>query len=70
MKSLRPGDDPLRISETPYFIKKYNELTRKMVQDNPEVVSISRCEACHTKTDTGSFSEREILIPGSGAWED
>lgn len=70
MKSLPPGDAPLRVSETPYFIKEHNELSRKMVQDNPKVVSISRCEACHTKADTGFFSEREILIPGFGAWED
>jgi len=70
MKSLRPGDAPLRVSKTPYFIKEHNELSRKMVQDNPDVVSISRCEACHTKADTGSFSEREILIPGFGGWEE
>jgi hypothetical protein len=70
MKSLRSDEALLRVSETPYFIKKHNELSRKMVQDNPEVVSISRCETCHTKADTGSFSEREILIPGFGAWED
>ncbi len=70
MKTLSPGIAPLRASETPYFIKKHNELSRKMVQDNPEVVSISRCKTCHTKADTGSFSEREILIPGFGAWDD
>ena len=70
MKSLRPGDTPLRVSETPYFIKKHNELSRKMVQDNPNVGSLSKCEACHTKADTGSFSEREIQIPGFGAWEE
>jgi len=70
MRTLRPSDAPLRASETPYLIKKHREMSRKMVQDNPKVVSISRCEVCHTKADTGSFSEREILIPGFGAWED
>ncbi|MES9830260.1 MAG: cytochrome C [Candidatus Thiodiazotropha sp.] len=70
MKTLHRDNAPLRASETPYFIKKHNQLSRKMVQDNPEVVSISRCETCHTKADTGSFSEREILIPGFGTWED
>lgn len=70
MKTLPPGNAPLRASETPYFIKKHNQLSRNMVQDNPEVVSISRCETCHTKASTGSFSEIEILIPGFGAWKD
>jgi Dihaem cytochrome c len=70
MKSLHPNQLPLRVSKTPYFIKKHNELSRKMVQDNPKVGSISNCKACHTKAEKGSFSEREILIPGFGAWED
>jgi hypothetical protein len=70
MKSLSPDDAPLRASETPYLRKKHDQLSLKMVQNNPEVVSISRCESCHTKASTGSFSEREILIPGFGAWEE
>ena len=69
MKSLRPDDAPLRAIETPYFIKKHNELSRKMVQDNPKVGSLSNCDACHTKASTGSFSESQILIPGFGGWE-
>ncbi len=70
MKSLRAEDVPLRVSQTPYLIEKHNELSRKMVQDNPKVGSLSRCGACHTKAETGSFSESEIQIPGFGAWED
>ena len=69
MKTLPLGDTPLRASETPYFIKKHNQLSRKVVQDNPKVGLISKCEACHTKANTGSFSESEILIPGFGGWE-
>lgn len=70
MSSLRADGAPLRISETPYFIEKHNELSRAMVQDNPKVGSVSRCGACHTMAETGSFSESEIQIPGFGAWED
>jgi len=70
MNSLRPGDAPLRVSETPYFLKKHDELTPKMVQNNPEVGSFSKCEACHTEAARGSFSEREILIPNFGPWEE
>jgi len=70
MKSLSPGDAPLRASETPYFLKKHDELTPEMVQNNPKVGSFSKCEACHTEAARGSFSEREILIPNFGPWEE
>lgn len=70
MKSLRPDEAPLRVSKTPYFINKHNELSRKMVQDNPKVGSLSNCMVCHTKAETGSFSESEIQIPGFGGWDD
>ncbi|MCF6238116.1 MAG: diheme cytochrome c [Candidatus Marinimicrobia bacterium] len=70
MKYIRPGDVPLRISETAYFIKEHDELSRKMVQDNPQVGSFSKCESCHTQAAKGSFEENEINIPGFGRWED
>jgi len=70
MKSLRTNDAPLRVSETPYFLKKHDELTPKMVLNNPKVGSFSNCSACHTQAAKGSFSEKEILIPNFGAWED
>ncbi len=70
MKSLSPGDAPLRVSETPYFLKKHGELTPDMVQNNPKVGSFSNCSACHTQAAKGSFSEKEILIPNFGAWEE
>jgi hypothetical protein len=70
MASIKPGATPLRISETPYFVKKHSELPPKMVRDNPKVGSFSKCGACHTQAAKGSYSEREIMIPGFGRWED
>lgn len=70
MKKMRHSDTPIRITETRYFIKKHDELSRKMVQDNPGVVSISRCKSCHTQAEKGIFEENEIMIPGFGRWED
>jgi len=61
---------PLRITETPYFMAKHRELPRRIVQDNPQVRSLSRCDACHTGAAEGSFSERGIRIPGVGRWDD
>jgi hypothetical protein len=70
MKGLRSSETPLRITETQYIKRKHRELSRKHVQDNPKVKSLSRCELCHTKANSGSFSEREINVPGFGRWED
>ncbi len=69
-RSIRNSSTPLRISDTPYFIRKHDELPARYVQGNPKVGSISNCEACHTEATRGSFSERGIYIPGLGRWED
>lgn len=61
---------PLRISQLPYFIRRHDEVPQRMSVGNPEVKSMSRCEACHTRAREGSFSEREIRIPGYRGWED
>lgn len=60
----------IRITETPYFKKKHDEVPPKMVKNNPEVRSLSRCDVCHARAAEASFSEREIKIPGYGRWED
>ena len=68
--SLRSSDTPLRITETPYILRKHNELSPRMLAGNPQVVSLSRCKACHSRAETGSYSESEINIPGFGRWDD
>ncbi|GKT12319.1 MAG: hypothetical protein ISEC1_P1297 [Thiomicrorhabdus sp.] len=70
MNSLRANDAPLRITGTRYFIRKHDELPKRMVANNPEVQSFSRCETCHTTANKGSYNEHKVLIPGYGSWED
>lgn len=70
MRSLANDDVPLRITETPYIRRKHDEISQKMIKGNPKVGSLSNCLACHRSGDKGSFSEREINIPGYGRWED
>ena len=55
MNALPPGETPLRVSETPYFIDKHGQLSRAMVQDNPGVVSISRCRGLSYQCGQGFF---------------
>lgn len=69
LDSIAADAAPQRISETPYFKRKHRELKRKMVEDNPQVKSYSRCAVCHTKAETGSYNEGEITVPGFGKWE-
>lgn len=69
-RSLSDKDVPLRITDIRYFKKEHRELGSKVVKDNPDVGSLSRCDACHTRAADGLYSERYISIPGYGRWED
>ncbi|EIJ41441.1 Dihem cytochrome c [Beggiatoa alba B18LD] len=70
LKSLPASAAPLRITETPYFKRKHDEIPAKMVVDNPEVKSFSRCNVCHQTADKGIFNEDNVDIPNYGRWED
>jgi Dihaem cytochrome c len=67
--SLR-GSAPLRITETTYFRRHHHEIPPRVVQDNPEIGSFSRCDACHTGAGDGNYDEHGVRIPGYGRWED
>jgi hypothetical protein len=54
-----------RITKTPYFVRKHDEIPRQLLVDNPKVSSFSQCSACHQNAEKGSFRENEVRIPGS-----
>jgi len=64
------GNTPLRITELPYFKDKHDEIPRRMVEDNREVQSFGRCDACHQDAAKGRFDEDTVAIPGFGSWDD
>ncbi len=68
--SVAPGNAPLRITETRYFVRKHDEVPSRFVQGNPEVRSFSNCTACHRGAADGNFNEHAVRIPGVGRWED
>jgi len=70
MRSLSNDETPLRITRTPYFEHEHHELPDRLVAGNAKVGSLSNCSACHRRAEGGSFSEREIDIPGYGRWDD
>lgn len=71
MDSITDDNDmPLRISETPYIVRKHRELPARAVGPQAEVKSLGQCNACHRQAEKGSYNEHEVVIPGIGRWED
>jgi hypothetical protein len=70
MSSTGSQETPLRITETHYIAGKHRKIPARAISGNPKVRSLSRCSACHTRAETGSYNEHEVEIPGYGRWED
>ena len=70
MRSLDSHSIPLRITELPYIQHKHDEIPQRFIRANKQVGSLSNCVACHRGAEQGSFSERDISIPGYGRWDD
>ncbi|MFQ5585784.1 MAG: diheme cytochrome c, partial [Thermodesulfobacteriota bacterium] len=62
LRSIRKGDIPARITDTPYWIRKHREIGDDVYQ-REEVVSKSNCVACHPGAEVGSFEDEDIHIP-------
>jgi hypothetical protein len=63
------GHVPARITELPWHRGQHKKIPQKMTLRNPEVGSLSRCEACHKGAEQGKFNGR-VSIPGFGRWVD
>jgi hypothetical protein len=69
-RATRGQTPPLRITATDYFRGQHHEIPAKMVANNPQVASFSRCETCHGGAERGDFAEHGVRIPGYGRWDD
>ena len=69
-RSLEGREPPMRITETTYFRRHHEEIPGRLVLNNPDVGSYSRCEACHQGAARGDFNEHAVRIPGVGRWHD
>lgn len=56
---------PPRLTLTSWFVRKHDEVPGAVWKDKG-VGSAANCAACHTRAEAGSFSEREIRMPGAG----
>ena len=65
-QSVPKNSTPMRITETPYWVKKHREIAASDWA-NPLVKSKSNCAACHTDADDGSFEDGAMQVPGAPA---
>ena len=65
-RSLKPAEAPLRISETPYWVKKHRKITAAQWQSDP-IKSKANCAACHLDADEGTFLDAAMQIPAAPA---
>ncbi|XOB62185.1 diheme cytochrome c [Campylobacterota bacterium DY0563] len=68
-RSMRNDGNIIAISKTPYFIKEHREIPSRFISQK-EVKGLFNCTACHTTAQKGIYSERDILIPNYGRWDD
>jgi hypothetical protein len=56
------GKPVLRITETRWFRNKHDEVSQRD-WNNPKVKSPANCTACHTRAESGNYSEHDVTIP-------
>lgn len=61
-RSLKPEDTPLRISETPYWVKKHQGITDAEWRSD-KIKSKANCGACHLDAEAGTFEDAAMKIP-------
>ncbi len=61
-RTLPPEITPLRITETPYWIKKHREIDAADWA-KPTVKSRANCPACHLDAEAGTYEDAAMRIP-------
>lgn len=61
-RSIKAGDTPLRITETPYWVNKHREIS-DAVWRSSKVKTKSNCAACHQDAEAGTFEDAAMTIP-------
>ena len=61
-QSIPAGDTPLRVTDTPYWVRKHREIAASDWA-NPMVKSKTNCAACHSDADAGTFEDGAMRIP-------
>jgi len=65
-RSLKPQDTPLRITQTPYWIRKHRHIAASDWL-LPQVKNKVNCAACHRDAGAGTFEDAAMRIPRQAA---
>jgi len=57
MRGLTDESAPLRITETPYWIREHNHEVPKSAWTNPKVKTKANCVACHRDAGRGNYDD-------------
>lgn len=63
LKSLKYNPIPVRITQTPFFMDKHNQLINKVKQQN-----MGQCDRCHQDAQQGLYKKQKIDIPDQSQW--
>lgn len=61
-KGSRSSAASLRITDTPWFRHKHDEVPQRAWSD-PKVKSAANCAACHRGALQGNFNEHDVVLP-------
>ncbi len=61
--SVPANATPLRITETPYWIRKHREIAAAD-WTKPQVKSKANCPACHLDAEAGTYEDAAMRVPG------
>lgn len=70
MASIGDDEIPKRITTVRYIQCKHDKIPLNLIKENDEVSSLRFCNRCHTKAETGSFADDDVVISGYGEWDD
>ena len=57
MRGLSKSSAPLRITETPYWVREHNHEVPPRAWSNPKVKSKAYCLACHKRANQGDYDD-------------
>ena len=63
LQSLKYYPAPVRITQTPFFVDKHNQLKNKVKLQN-----MGQCDLCHQDAQQGLYKKQKIYIPDQSQW--
>ncbi len=57
MRGIKEHMTPLRITETPHWVREHNEEVPQWAWSDPKVASKANCVACHPRANRGDYDD-------------